>query len=279
LMTGKITPDDFPEGYHAGKYIRSGLQVVGGAVPFAGGLLSAIAGAWSEGEQEKVNRFIKHWMQMIADEIREKEETIVEIMARLDLNDERIAERVESREYQSILKKTFREWAGAESEDKRVLIRNILANAAASSMTSDDVIRMFVDWVGTFSVLHFKVVGAIYNSAGITRRAIWEKISKGPVREDSADADLFKLLVRDLSTGGIIRQHRETDYAGRFLKKTPTRPQAVPTSANKVAKSAFDDGDAYELTELGEQFVHYAMTDLPPRIAYNATVNSSPPES
>jgi hypothetical protein len=61
-MTDNISPDDFPEGYHAGKYIRGGLQVAGGAVPFAGGLLSAIAGAWSEGEQEKVNRFIKHWM-------------------------------------------------------------------------------------------------------------------------------------------------------------------------------------------------------------------------
>jgi hypothetical protein len=209
---------------------------------------------------------------------KSRAQTIVEIMARLDLNDERIAERVESREYQSILKKTFREWAGAESEDKRVLIRNILANAAASSMTSDDVIRMFVDWVRTFSVLHFKVVGAIYNSAEITRRAIWEKIGKGAVREDSADADLFKLVVRDLSTGGIIRQHRETDYAGRFLKKAPLRSQPALTSGNRVAKSAFDDGDAYELTELGEQFVHYAMTDLPPRITYNATDNSKYPE-
>lgn len=107
------------------------------------------------------------------------------------------------------------------------------------------MIRMFVDWVLTFSVLHFKVVGAIYNSAGITRRAIWEKIGKGPVREDSADADLFKLLVRDLSTGGIIRQHRETHHAGRFLKRAQTRPQAASSSTNKVAKSAFDDGDAY----------------------------------
>jgi hypothetical protein len=214
-------------------------------------------------------------MQMLADELREKEETIVEIMARLDLNDERIAERVESKEYQSILKKTFREWAGAESEDKRLLIRNILANAAASTMTSDDVIRMFVDWVRTFSVLHFKVVGAIYNSAGITRRLIWEKIGKTPVREDSADADLFKLLVRDLTTGGIIRQHRETDYAGRFLNKMPTKPQAASFSGTKVAKSAFDDGETYELTELGEQFVHYAMTDLPPRIAYSTAANPS----
>ena len=34
-------------------------------------------------------------------------------------------------------------------------------------------------------------------------------------------------------------------------------------------KSAFDEEDLYELTELGQQFVHYAMTDLPLRIEYN----------
>ena len=259
-----------PQGMPGGKYVRGGLQALGGAIPFAGGLLSAIAGGWSEHEQERVNRFIEGWLQMIRDEIREKEQTVVEIMARLDLNDEKIAERVESKEFQSLVKKTFREWAGAESEDKRVLIRNILANAGASSLTSDDVVRMFIDWVRVFSVLHFKVIGAIYNSNGITRLGIWQKIGKGPVREDSADADLYKLLIRDLSTGSVIRQHRETDYAGRFLKKPTSRTHpggASPASA--TAKSAFDNEDGYELTDLGQQFVHYAMTDLPPKIGYD----------
>jgi len=32
---------------------------------------------------------------------------------------------------------------------------------------------------------------------------------------------------------------------------------------------AFDDEDLYELSELGQQFVHYAMTDLPLKIEYN----------
>lgn len=47
-----------PESSKVAKISRGALQVVGGAVPFAGGVLSAIAGAWSEGEQEKVNRFL-----------------------------------------------------------------------------------------------------------------------------------------------------------------------------------------------------------------------------
>src|SRR3990167_7994465 len=113
------------------KVVRGALQIVGGAVPFAGGLFSAAAGAWSEHEQEKVNSFFKHWIKMLEDEIREKERTILEIMSRLDIHDEEIAKRLESKEYQSLFKKTFREWSGAESEEKRTYIRNILANAAA----------------------------------------------------------------------------------------------------------------------------------------------------
>jgi hypothetical protein len=187
-------------------------------------------------------------------------------MARLDLQDEKIAARVESREYQSLLKKTFREWSGAESEEKRVLIRNVLSNAAASTLSSDDVVRMFIDWIGQYSELHFRVIGAIYNSNGISRGAVWRKIGKGVVREDSADADLYKLLFRDLSTGSVVRQHRETDYYGNFVAK-PTGKKS-PGGGSNVLKSAFDEEEEYELTELGKQFVHYAMTELTQRIGY-----------
>jgi len=31
-------------------------------------------------------------------------------------------------------------------------------------------------------------------------------------------------------------------------------------------KSAFDDSEQYELTELGQQFVHYTMNEIVPRI-------------
>ena len=255
-----------PDGGKTAKISRGALQVIGGAVPIAGGVLSAIAGAWSEGEQEKVNRFLEHWVRMLRDEIREKEDTIIEIMARLDLQDEAIAQRVESAEYQSLVKKTFREWSGAESEEKRVYIRNILSNAAATNVSSDDVLRMYIGWINQYSEMHFHVIGAIYNSDGITRGAIWRKIGKGQVREDSADADLYKLLIRDLSTGGIIRQIREVDYYGNFIPKTPQRrPKG---SGPKPPVSAFDEEEGYELTELGKQFVHYAMSDLPLRIEF-----------
>lgn len=259
------TPPEQPPGEGEGNRIaRGAFQAIGGAIPVVGGIFSAIAGAWSENEQGKANRFFEQWIQMLQDEIREKEQTIVEIMARLDLQDEEISKRVESKEYQSLIRKTFREWSGAESEKKRIYIRNILANAAAASLTDDDVVRLFIDWINEYSELHFRVIASIYNSGGISRGAIWRKIGKGEVREDSAEADLYKLLFRDLSTGGIVRQHRETDYYGNFIKK-PTGKRSS-RGGRQTMKSAFDEEELYDLTSLGQQFVHYAMTDLPLRI-------------
>ena len=82
-------------------------------------------------------------------------------------------------------------------------------------------------------------------------------------REDSAQADVYRLLIRDLSTGGVIRQHRETDASGQFIKKS-TRGRS--RSSSRVMTSAFDDTEPYELTELGSQFVHYTMNEVTPRI-------------
>jgi len=265
-IDARFPNDGPPEESNGGKVARGALQVVSGAVPFVGGILSALAGAWSEREQAKINQFFEQWVRMLEEEIREKEATVVEIMSRLDLQDEKVAARVESREFQSLVKKTFRDWSGVESEEKRVLIRNILSNAACSTVSSDDVVRMFIDWISRYSEMHFQVIGAIYNSGGITRGAIWRKIGKGQVREDSADADLYKLLFRDLSTGSVIRQHRETDYYGNFIAK-PAAKRSSP-GGSKTLTSAFDEEDQYVLTELGQQFVHYAMTDLPLRITY-----------
>jgi hypothetical protein len=112
---------------------------------------------------------------------------------------------------------------------------------------------------------HFAVIRAVYKNPGATRAQMWDEIHGQAVREDSAEADLFKLLVRDLSTGGVVRQHRETTGDGRFIKRTPIR---TPSGyGSPVMKSAFDDVEQYVLTELGSQFVHYTMNEVVPRIA------------
>lgn len=256
-----------PESSKGKKVVKTIMDIAGGAIPVVGGVISAVSNAWSEKEQEEINKFFQFWIKMLQDEIREKEVTMIEILARLNLQDEKISQRVSSREFQSLIRKTFREWSGAESEEKRILIRNILTNAAATDITSDEVIRLFIDWINEYSELHFQVIGAIYNNKGVTRGEIWRRLEKKPVRENSAEADLYKLLFRDLSTGGIVRQHKETDYYGNFIPKSSTKKSGNENGPKQI-KSAFDDEEQYELTELGQQFVHYAMNDLPLRIEY-----------
>ena len=101
------------------------------------------------------------------------------------------AHRVESPAYQALMRKAFRDWSGAESEAKRAMVRNLLVNAAGSRVASDDVVKLFLDWLDLYSEFHFGVIGAIYNNAGITRGGVWRKLGRPVVREDLSEADLF----------------------------------------------------------------------------------------
>ena len=119
-----------------------------------------------------------------------------------------------------------------------------------------------MDWIEKYHEAHFKVIREIYQNPGSGRGDVWDNIANERPREDSAEADLFKLLIRDLSTGSVIRQARETDYQGNFLLKR----QSGKRTSSRVAKSAFDNSDPYILTELGKQFVHYTMNEVVKRI-------------
>ena len=249
---------------------QAATEVLGGAVPFAGGLASWIAGKWSGEERERAEGLFLAWFKMIQEEMLEKERVLGEIMSRLDLSDEIISERVKSPGYQKLVRKAFRNWGGTESEVKQKVVRNILSNAAAARTSSDDVVNLFLDWILEYSEFHFEVISAIYNRDGITRFEIWQTLNRPQVREDSADADLFKLLIRDLSTGGVIRQHREVDAQGNFVR---TKLGSKRQQSSRM-KSAFDNQERYELTELGKQFVHYALNEITQRIEYDTDIDS-----
>lgn len=255
------------------KIARFALACLSGAIPIAGGVIGAAGGAWSEAEQSQFNKIFAAWLKLQEDEIREIGQTLFEVFARIDQTDEKVRTRLESKEYLALLKKCFRDWSAAESEEKRKMIRNLLANAAGGEkLCGDDILRLFVEWIDRYSEGHFLVVRAIYNNAGITRQEIWHKIHGKNVREDSPEADLFKLFMHDLSVGHVVRQHRETDYHGNFLKARRTKSTGP---ANPYVKSAFDDDKQYELTGLGRWFVHYTMNELVARLADAAASESS----
>jgi hypothetical protein len=69
-------------------------------------------------------------------------------------------------------------------------------------------------------------VKVVYENPRAPRAFIWEQIHGEEVKENSAEADLFKLIIRELTMGSVIRQHRETTADGRFLAKRVTTHRA-----------------------------------------------------
>ena len=233
-----------------------------GSVPWVGGLLSGLSNLGAGEAQNETNELHREWLEEHARKFRRVADTLAGIFNRLDEIGERTQARIESEAYLGLVRKAFRAWDSVDTEEKRDLLRKLLSNAGASTIDPDDLVRLFIDWIDRYHEAHFQVIRVIYQQGRATRGEIWETIHDKEVREDSSEADLFKLLIRDLSTGGVIRQARATDGQGRFLRRqAPSRRSTTP-----YMKSAFDDKDEYVLTELGERFVHYAMDELVPRV-------------
>jgi hypothetical protein len=242
------------------KFILAAL----GSIPWVGGFLSAAAALKSDEANATTNSIQTKWLEEHAEKIKQLYASLNEIIGRFDAFGERINERLESEEYLNLVRKAFRTWDRSDTEEKRQAVRNLISNAAGTRVCSDDVVRLFIDWLTAYHEAHLAVVRHVYQNPGATRHDVWNAIYGDVPREDSAEADLYRLLVRDLSTGGVIRQARETDSFGRFLKRPRSRTRS---GASPVMESAFEDTKSYVLTELGSQFVHYAMTEVTMRIS------------
>lgn len=92
-----------------------------------------------------------------------------------------------------LVKYGFRVWDEAGTRSTRDRVRQTLTNAAGTRICSDDVVRLFLLWLKTYDDLHMRVVRVIHKNPGATRAFMWEQIHGEEVREDSAEADLFKL--------------------------------------------------------------------------------------
>ena len=262
---------DQPLGSERQRRYRRFLLAALGSVPWVGGFIAAAAALDSEHEQQKVNELQLEWLDEHREKLKDLGKALLEIVERVESLGPEIEARIQSDDYLALVRKAFRVWDQSDTHEKQKLIQNLLANAGGTPLTADDVIRLFIQWIDYYHEAHFAIIRAIYQSPGSTRADMWTSVHRQEVREDSAEADLFKLLIRDLSTGGVIRQHRDTTADGQFVRKQPARtPKGY---APRVMKSAFDDKEQYELTELGSQFVHYTMNEVVPRIGGSARVS------
>lgn len=222
----------------------------------------------------RLNKLQTQWLEEHQRKIESLKGTLEEIASRLsDLGSE-IEERIQSEEYLALVRKAFRIWDESDTEEKRRLLSNVLTNAAGTKLCSDDIIRIFLDWIRMYSEVHFAVMREVYKNPGSTRYDIWVALyGESTPREDSSQADLFRYLIRELSTGGVIRQPRESNALGQFMRKKVQRrhPHSTPTTM----ESTFEDTKPHVLTELGKEFVHYTMNEVVKRIADDRPAGNS----
>ena len=191
-----------------------------GGIPWVGGVISAAA-AFKAGESEmQQNALLREWLQEHQEKLQELRATLRKLVARLEGFGQEVEERITSPEYLILVRKTFREWDVADTDEKRKLLVQLITNAGGTRIVSDDIVRLFLDWIDTYHEAHFAVIREIQKNEGPTRYDIWVAVYGELLpRDDSPEADLYKMLIRDLSTGGVIRQQRESDYNGRFVKR------------------------------------------------------------
>lgn len=235
-----------------------------GSIPWVGGFLSAAANYKTEEGAIKQNSFQTQWLEEHHQKLISLKQTLEDIQKRFDSFGGAIDERIQSDEYLMLVRKAFRTWDEADTHEKRKYVANTITNAAGTRVCSDDVVRLFIDWLKLYHESHFAVIREIYSNPGSSRFEIWTSLYGETPREDSAEADLFKLLIRDLSTGGVLRQERDVNHLGQFVRKTPQRKRSTKTPS--TLESAFEDTKPYILTELGKQFVHYTMNEVVGRI-------------
>ncbi len=245
------------------RYFEKFLLAALGSIPWVGGFISTMATLKTEAGDLKADDLRTQWLKEHEAKLRRLGTTLTEISERFESLGDQIDERIQSEAYLNLVRRAFRTWDQADTEEKRKCAANLVVNAGGPRVCSDDVIRLFIDWLNLYHEAHFAVIREIYHNRGVSRYDIWMQVY-GPVpREDSAEADLFRMLIRDLSIGGVIRQERETTIDGHFLRKNLRR---VKGHAPTTMESAFEDSKPYELTALGKQFVHYTMTDTVGRL-------------
>jgi len=235
-----------------------------GSIPWVGGFISAAANLKTEEGSLRKDSLQTKWLEEHERKMHRLNHTLMEIGQRFDAIGPTIEDRIKSEEYLDVVRKAFRAWDEADTDEKRKYVANLVSNSAGTKLCSDDVVRQFIDWLELYHESHFAVIRVIFKTPGATRYHIWLEIHGEVPREDSADADLYRLLIRDLSTGGVIRQDRDTTYDGRFLKKRPDNRR--PSMSSSTMESAFEDSKPYVLTELGKQFVHYTMNEVVSRL-------------
>ena len=125
------------------------------SIPWIGGVFAA---GWTYKMRENEiihDDLVERWLQEHTDKLRLLREALEAVVDRLGNLGDEIDARIESPDYLGLLRKAFRQWDNADTEEKRQLVIKLITNAAGTRMVSDDVLRLFLDWIDRYHEVHF----------------------------------------------------------------------------------------------------------------------------
>jgi hypothetical protein len=240
----------------------------GGFAAFVMGMVGAGVdvglGLFNDKQQEEKNQLFAACLREQAAGLNKVKDLVMGVVVRIPLDEDAVADRVESEPYQALVRRAFSNWSRGEPEEKRQIIRRLLCHAATLPQLDEVLFRLFFDWARRYGELHWRVIQVLRQHGQLTRLEIWELMGGQRCRDDSAEADVFKCLIMDLNFGHLIVQVKKKTADGRSLKAP--RPTGPLRAASPYMKSAFDDEKDYELTAVGKLFVHYTMTEYVPKL-------------
>lgn len=134
-------------------------------------------------EQGKVNDLHRLWLSEHQQKIKELVGALNDIFSRLENFGEEINERLESPEYLNLVRRCFRSWDEADTQEKKQMLKKLITNAGAIKLCDDDLVRLFIAWIDQYHETHFLVIKEIYKHPGTTRARIWDNIHGARPRE------------------------------------------------------------------------------------------------
>src|SRR5260221_989646 len=128
------------------KYVRFVVAALG-SIPWVGGFIAASASLTAEREQQNLNDLHRLWLEKHREKIKQLNATLADIFIRLDNFGDEIQQRIESPEYMALVRKVFRLWDEADTDDKKQMLKKLITNAGAIKLVPDDLIRLFAHWI------------------------------------------------------------------------------------------------------------------------------------
>lgn len=153
------------------KYGRFIFAILG-AIPWVGSVFAATAAIHAEQEQAKVNLLLFRRVEEHEHAYRRLEDAVRKVIERLEQIGPSAQERLDDEKFLGLVRRAFQVWDEATTDEKGEYVRRAVTNAAATKLCSDDLVRLFLQWIAQYGEVHFRVIQAIYSTPGSTRADI-----------------------------------------------------------------------------------------------------------